>query len=163
MLPKDTFSAVHCSFQQPASLVPDRERLLRVSVEIHVLQPARNWWYLYEHMSLELHSKKAKARKPPKSNLVEEKQILSLFVLQMTGASVSCPWKKLKHYGSARLAREPKCGDYRCTNNLLVRSRRETTASDSFENQSRLCEMEVWVMWYPVNQTRGTNRSANWD
>jgi len=103
------------------------------------------------------------ARKPPKPNLVEQKQILSLSVLQMTGTSVSCPWKKLKHYWSGRLAREPKCGDYRCTNNLLARSRRETTASDSFENQSRLCEIEVWVMWYPVNQTSWTNRRAYWD
>lgn len=46
------------------------------------------------------------------------------------------------------------------TNNLLGRSIRETTASDSFENQSRLCEIEVWVMWHPVNQTGWTNWRA---
>lgn len=37
------------------------------------------------------------ARKAPKPNLVEEKQILAELVLQMTWAPVPCPWEKLKH------------------------------------------------------------------
>lgn len=65
-----------------------------------------------EHMCLDQYSIQSNKReKRQKPNLVEEKQILSKLVLQMTWAPIPCPWKKLKHCENGHLPRELKCGD----------------------------------------------------
>lgn len=60
-----------------------------------------------KHMCLDWYSfQKQQTRGAAKPNLVEEKQILAEFILQMSRTPIPCPWKKLEHFFNCRLLLE---------------------------------------------------------